>query len=504
MPRLALIGGAYSARWVGANCQRAINYYPEPNSKDASVPVTHYQRPGLLPRVTREGEGTWRCLYRASNGIGYGVCADSVYVIDGNWGLHFLGNVIGGRTNLCSMIDNGIEILVVDGSPFGWIIDLVTNAFRQVSDPTGAFTGADRVDILDTFIVWNKPDTQQWGSTLSGQIEPFDPLFFASKSRYPDTLLTIFVNHYEIILLGTLKGEIWFDAGAPQFPFASLPGSNIEHGVGAIYSVAQSDISVFWLGQDLQGQAFVFRLRNYETRVVSNYAISYAIQSMLDNGISIDDAIGYCYAGNGHLFYVLTFPSGDQTWVFDDSIGDPDLAWHQRAWTDQNGALHRERANCFAFLNGKLAVGDWENGTLYTMENRTYTDTLTVGATPGPISFIRTFPHLLVATGADGQPRLADGKMMEYNSFVLDVQVGFARASQAGALPEITLNYSDDRGVTYTGHILQSNGNVGEYQTQPKWSGIGQARDRVFEIAHSIDGEVALNGAWVEAKVLNI
>jgi hypothetical protein len=399
------------------------------------------------------------------------------------------------------MIDNGDEILVVDGSPFGWIINMTTNAYRQVSDPTGSFTGADRVDILDTFIVWNIPDTNQWGSTLSGQIEPFDPLFFASKSRYPDKIRAILVNHYEIILIGTLKGELWFDAGAPQFPFASLPGSDIEHGTESIYSVAQSDLSVFWLGQDLQGQGLVFRLRNYETRVISNYAISYAIQKVLDDGGSIANAIGYCYQQNGHSFYVLIF--GDQTWAFDDSISDPDLAWHQRAWTDANGNLHRDRSNCFAFINGRLAVGDWENGTIYTLENRVYTDTLVVGGEPGPINFIRTFPHILIATGPDGQPKLADGKMIEYNSFTADIQSGFVAGTSLGPA-ELTLRYSDDRGVTFSGSILQSNGQVGQYTTQPKWSGIGQARDRIFEISHSIPGEVALNGAWVQAKVLNV
>jgi len=31
---------------------------------------------------------------------------------------------------------------------------------------------------------------------------------------------------------------------------------------------------------------------------------------------------------------------------------------------------------------------------------------------------------------------------------------------------------------------------------------MGVARDRVFEISHSIAGPAALNGAWIDAEVL--
>jgi hypothetical protein len=500
--RLALIGGAYFARSVIANCQRAINYFPEPNAKDAPVPMTHYQRPGLKPVALPGIPAPGRCLYRASNGNGYAVIGADVFAVGGNWALTKLGSITQNRSNLCSMIDNGQQILLVDGSINGWTIDLATNAFNLIVDPTGAFTGADRVDTLDTFILWNKPDTRQFGSTLSNQISPFDPLQFASKARYPDFLQTVIVCSYEIILLGTLKGEIFYNIGNPQFPFAALPGTTIEHGISAIYSVASYDTSVFWLGQDLQGEGLVFRLRGYETKVISNYAIANAIAEMKAKGADVSDAVGYCYQQNGHVFYVLSFAAGDQTWVFDDSISEPDLAWHQRAWTDSNGVLHRVRDNCFAFLNGVPTVADWENGTLYQLDANTYTDT--VASVPGPISFIRTFPHSLVATDAQGRPQLSDGHMMQYSSFIADIECGMGPLEADGTPASVTLRWSLDRGRTYQQGVLITTGAPGEYITTPTWMGLGSAgRDWVFELSHSIAGPAALNGAWVDAKVLS-
>lgn len=503
MARLPLLGGAYAARSIIANAQKCINLFPERNPRDAPVPLTHYQRPGLRQLATGLDALPVRGLYRASNGNGYCVIGSKVYSISATWVLTQLGVLTIANSTPVSMIDNGTTLWLVDNSQFGYTIDLATNAFAQIVDPTGTFMGATRVDYIDTFMLWNVLGTKDFGATHSNSIV-FDPLYIAGKTDYPDPLVTLIVNRHEILLLGQLKSEIWYDAGNPLFPFAELPGAYIEHGCVAPFSVAATDISVFWLGMDLQGQGLVFRQRGYETKLVSNHAIAYAIRKMANAG-TIADAVGYCYQQDGHVFYVLIFPSGDQTWVFDDSIGEPTEAWHQRAWTDSDGVLHRDRTNCHAFLNGTNVVGDWQNGTLYALDLDTYTDAVGV-ATPGPISFIRTFPHIGAAVAPNGQPIMADGKRVQFTQFLADLECGDGPLDSTGAPPQIGLRWSDDRGKTFGQTVLQSAGDPtlpGRYLTEPQWRGLGIARDRIFELSYSIAGPAALNGGWVEAKVLN-
>lgn len=497
MERLPLLGGSYSARSIIANAQRCINLYPEMNPKDAPVPLTHYQRPGLRPLAGGPNSAV-RCLYRASNGTGYGIIGSNVYLIDPDWTLNLLGTITPDRKNICSMIDNGFEVMIVDGSQNGWKVDLITNVFSQIVDPSTLFNGADRVDYIDTYTLWNIPGTRAFGSTLSNSLT-FDPLFFASKTDYPDLLQTLIVNRHELLLIGSLKSEIWYDAGNPLFPFAELPGTYVEHGTASKYSVASADIAVYWLGQDLEGQGIVFRHRGYETKRISNHALEYALQQMAAFS-AITDAIGYTYQQGGHVFYVLTFPSGNQTWVFDEAVGDPNVAWHQRAWTDANGNLNRDRTNCAAFMYGTNVVGDWENGTIYALDTNVYTDT--VAGVVCPISFIRTFPHLMSGIGSQGQPMLANGKRVQHSAFVADMECGTTDKDAAGNPPQIWLRYSDDRGKTFSGEILQSAGATGEYLTQPLWRGMGIARDRVYEVGYSFAGPAALNGAYVEGAVL--
>lgn len=495
MARLPLVGGAYQARSIIANCQRCVNLFPEKNQADAPVPLTHYQRPGFRSKIAAPAVAPVRGLYRASNGNGYCVIGQGVYSISTTWALTHLGDLTTAASTPVSFSDNGTTVWLVDGSTSGYQIVLATGAFSTTVDPTGIFTGADKVDYIDTFMLWNVPGTNQFGSTLSNSIT-FDGTYIASKTDFPDPLQSLIVNRHEILLIGQLKTELWYDSGGANFPFAELPGTYFEHGTCAKYSVASQDISTYFLGQDLQGQGIVFRIRGYDCVRVSTHAIETAIQGYVAAGMIISDAIGYTYQQGGHVFYVLTFPTADATWVFDEASE----LWHERGWTDADGNLHRDRSNCAAFINGLNVVGDWQNGTIYQLDQNYYYDQ--VNGIEGAISYIRGFPHVQAGIGPQGQPILADGKRIKFKSFSADMECGTTSKDQNGDSPTVSLRYSDDRGRTYSNAIQQSAGSKGEYLTQPQWRVLGEARDRVFELSWSFAGPAALNSAWIDAEVL--
>jgi hypothetical protein len=405
------------------------------------------------------------------------------------------------------MIDNGVAIIVVDGSQNGWTINMTTNAYGTYDDPSGLFRGATRGDYIDTYLLFNVVGTNinnnEFISTLSGSTT-FDPTYFAFKTAYPDPLMSIIVNNHEILLIGQLKTEVWYNGGLTTFPFLMIQGVYHEHGTCARYSVAAIDVNVYCLGQDLQGNGVVWRFVGYDSLRVSNHAVEYAIRKMAQT-VGIDDAIAYTYQQDGHYFYALHFPKGDQTWVFDHTVGDPHVAWHQEGWTEpRTGKLHRHRGNCCAFINGTNTCGDWENGTLYAMDLDSYTDT--VGGITCSIQWLRTFPHILggeIEFGPYGKrPIPADGRRIQFTAFMLDLEVGLAPMGADGKPPQVALRYSDDRGRTFSSDILQTGGETGQYLTQPTWRGLGIARDRIFEVEYAFQGPGALNGAWVEGTVL--
>lgn len=305
----------------------------------------------------------------------------------------------------------------------------------------------------------------------------FDPLDIAAKNGYPDPLVSVIVMHREIWLIGQLTCEIWYDAGAADFAFQAMPGAFIEHGCVAPYSVAAQDLSVFWLSQDKQGQAIVIEGSSYQAHRVSTHAIENEIRGYAN----IADAIGFCYQEEGHVFYVLAFPSADVTWVYDKAVG----LWHQRAWTDSQGVLHRHRANCAMNAYGTIVCGDWQNGNLYNWDLDTYTD---IGQ---PISRIRSMPHLLESLNR-----------IFYTNLIADMQVGTDDGFEDGYdsvanPPTVGLRFSDDRGVTYGSLLKQSTGTLGQYKTSVQFRRLGMARDRVFELSWSFPAKTALNSVFI-------
>ena len=395
-----------------------------------------------------------------------------MYAISSTWALTLLGT-IAPNTTPCSMADNGTTLVLVDGTTSGYTIDLATNAFAALVDPTGSFVGADRVRYLDTFFIFNHPGTQTFYTSLSNGVT-FDPLYLANKTGYADNLIAIEVMHREIWLIGEKTTEIWFDAGSAAFPFQLVPGAFIQHGCTAKNSVVAQDLAIFWLSKDPQGANIVLMGSNYNVARISTHAIEHQFATYS----TVSDAIGYIYQEEGHMFYVLNFPTADVTWVYDIS----QKLWHERVWLDSNGIEHRHRSNVFAYAYGTYVVGDWQNGNLYALDQNNYTDN---GA---PIKRVRSFPHTL-----------NELKRIIYRKFIADMQTG-AQTDPNATPPVLSLRWSDDRGASWSNYVTQPLGAVGQFLQNIQFRRLGLSRDRVFELSWSSPVMTALNGAFVDVE----
>jgi hypothetical protein len=486
MPRVTLTGGAYQSRSVIASAQRSINLFPEASAQggDAQVPVTHYPTPGLRKMGASDYVGPCRGLYTATNGDLYQVVSGRVFYISSEYVWTEIGQIVDGAGQV-QWADNGEVIVFCDGVR-GYVIDMATRQFGQiVSD---AFYGSDFVICLDTYFVFNKPDTGQFyisqsqmsfANLTQGAINDgftyaaFDPLDIARKAGSSDRIVALATVHAELWLIGEQTSEVWANQGAADFTFQRVPGSFIDHGCAAPASVVTQDVFVFFLSKDRQGQGVVVQGTGYSVKRISTHAIEAVFQAYP----RIDDAIGHCYQQEGHAFYVISFPTANATWAYELSSGQ----WHELAWTDANGALNRHRARGCAFAYGKNLVGDWQNGTLYQLDPNLFTDD------GNPVLRLRTFPHLL-----------KDGNRVFYERFIADIQVGTLAGSTLDNPPQIQLRFSDDRGASFGNPLLQSLGAAGDYRATPTWNRLGMARDRVFEVSWSAPVKTALNGAFVE------
>lgn len=475
--KIPLIIGAYEARSIIADAQKCVNLFMETNPKDSPFPYTHYPTPGTQLLTTSPVVGVVRQAYQASNGNFYVVVANKVYTVSTAYIWTLLGT-IGTSSGFVSMIDNSICCVIVDGSSNGYVIDLATNTFGSISSTN--FFGANRVDYLDTYLIFNRPGTRQFYFTLANATytmfttgTAFDPLDIAAKNGGNDNLVACAVMHREIWMIGQNTSEVWFDAGATDFAFQAMPGAFVEHGCTAVGSIAKYDLGLYWLGQDKAGNSVVFRGAQYNVTRISTHAIEKDISFYSTTA----DALGFVYLQEGHVFYVLTFPTANVTWVFDIL----ESHWHKRAWQDSEGNLNRWRSNCFSPFNNKLVVGDYENGNLYSLDLDYYLDN---GA---PIVRIRSFPHLT-----------EENDRLVHRNLIAAMEVGDEMDTSTGDQPEVSLSWSDNAGRSYGTPVFQTLGNTGEYLTSVQWNRLGLARDRVYELSWSAPMKTSLQGVYLD------
>ncbi len=306
----------------------------------------------------------------------------------------------------------------------------------------------------------------------------FDPLDFASAETNAEPIVAHIVNHNELLLFKESVTEIWRDSGNSDFPYSRDGNAAIEQGCAAKYSLTALDNTVFWIGRDKTGQGIVWRMNGYTPQRVSHDGVEFAIQGYSD----ISDAWAYAYQQEGHTFYVLNFPTGNATWVYDVK----ESAWHERAYlVPSTGQLQRHRATCHMFFGGQHVVGDWENGKLYALDLSIYTDN-------GDAQLaLRSCAHVFDS----------NNKQLRIDWLEVLIEAGIGLQTGQGSDPVIMVRWSRDGGHTWSPLRSMSMGKVGAFRTRARTGRLGKARDWVFEISVTDPVKRVIISATIDGKV---
>lgn len=470
------IGGSSTARSRNFDCQRSINLYPEASSSGQSKGVAMLLgTPGTVLFASLAGGGVRGCMRFTT--------AQSIVVVGGNVysvstaGVGTLIGTIVNRATPVSMASNGLTVMLVTG-PEGYVVtpNIVPalSTVTQIVDP--AFSGADKVDFIDEYFVFNKRGTQEFQITglLANTIDPLD---FASAEGNPDLLLSLIVNQREIWLFGSGSTEIFFDSSNADFPFERIQGAFIEQGIAAPFSCAKFDGTVAWLTANDRGQGMVVKSVGYQPQRISTHAQEFAWAQYA----RIDDAMAYTYQQEGHNFYVISFPTGNATWSYDANT----QLWHERAWRNPvDASLNRHRSNCQMAFANQIIVGDWENGNLYSLSLDAYTDNGAI------LPAIRQAPHFATP----------DNTWSIFDRFWLDLETGVGLAAGQGSNPMVMIAWSDDGGHTFPNEVMVSAGQIGLYRARAIVRRVGKSRDRVWRVTITDPVKRVLIGAGATVR----
>src|SRR3974390_271018 len=496
-----LVGGQDVAPDPQQNAQICINFYPEVDQKNPKEVVALLGTPGLTQLVAAPGGGapgfssTWPkgplpssvtnlpvrgCWVLPGGTTALVVIGATLYLMTivtpanatsfPTSALPAVGTLLTSSGAVSIADDNGVGLgvsgtivglaVLVDGT-YGYTYNYLTNTFAQITDPN--FHAADRVFTIDGWFIFNWSGTQAFFMPTQQYSVTFGS-YYALKDASSDNLGTIGEVKEQLWLVGERTTEIWYDQGGQYFPFARLVGTVLQYGCKATHSIAKfssgGQDGLIWYGRSERGENTIVRTHGFSATKVSDAAFgdevaTYPITS---------DAIGSTYQEDAHLFYVLTFPTADVTWVCDSQSG----MLHKRPSYDPYAQLfHRHRSTCFMNFQGLRIRGDYQNGALYQLTRSAYTDA------GWPILAQRRSPHVW-----DKGQR---GRVAMY-SLQADWYPGVGNASGMGSNPQCTLRISRDAGRTFGQGYNAPMGAIGATRTRTMWRRLGVARDAVFDL----------------------
>lgn len=469
---LPFVGPSNQARSLNADSQRTLNCYVELDNTSARAPIALYGTPGTETRFTLAAAPVRATI--VAGGYSWWVAGNVVYRVSKSYAITTIGHLTtySGQVGIAT---NGSEILIVDGQ-YGWLVSVAGVSMSKITDD--AFPdGVTQATFQDGFFIVAGDGTGKFYINET----PYDGaawngLDFASAEGSPDNTVGLISDHRELWLFGTNSAEVFVNTGNADQPFQRSGNAYIEHGCAAAGSIAKADNTVFWLGGDDKGAGMVWRADGYVPRRISTHAVEKAIAGYA----KISDAIAITYQQEGHIFYVLTFPSAGATWCYDAAT----QLWHERAWRDPNsGMLTRWRANCHVYFNGEHLVGDFASGKVYALRLDVFTDD---GA-----------PILRQRMTTANESLL---KRVFYSTLHLDMETGVGEATGQGAVPQLMLRYSNDGGHTWSNQKVANVGNIGKYNERVSFNRLGSGRNRVWEISMTDPVKFAVLGAVVELE----
>ena len=463
--KILLGSQSYQARSKAANGQRLVNLYAEPNPEGSKYPFSIYNTPGLVEWCDL---GTSKAVQgmQVMGSLLYAFSGNEVFKITDEAAKTSLGSITGTEERV-DLSNNGTQMTAVTSDGDGFVI--TSSAVAAISD--GDFPSASSTSFIDGFTVVTVKDSGQFNLSTIYDSTVWDASYFSTAEETPDNLVRCFSFNSALWLFGKKSYEVYGNTGNSDFPFEQIGGAaNTTRGLGAKFSVSAEDNGLFWLGED----RIVYRADGFMPQRISTFAI----EKLIEEVEIISDAFGLIYNQSGHKFYVLSFPSGNLTVVFDLASG----LWHERT-TLTEGLPYTWRANCHAAFAEKQLIGDVSNGKIYYLDQDIYKD-----------------DGNMVERIAQGPTAWRDDKRVSHDAVFLDIEPGVGLTAGQGSDPQVLMRYSDDGAKTWSNYRSTSMGKIGEYQNRCVWRRNGRARGRIYQFRVTDPVKVSINGAYIESR----
>lgn len=457
---------SYQHEAAQLSSQQMINCFLEREPEGAKSRTAVIRTPGIdtiltLPKSPIRGA-------EVHGGYPYFVAGTSLYKVTGTTYTD-LGTIPG--ASRVQMFSNGDQLgILANDDLYVYETSLAICSDASYGGQSG--NGAIDVTYLDLYGIFVEKDSanifiNNGAAVPFPDLNDFDASDTAAAEARPGNITAIETDHRELFIFKEESAEIWTNTGNVNFPFQPVGSAFMEVGCIARDSLAKADNTIFWLANDMT----VRRADGYTPMRISTHAIENEISKMTTR----DDAIAFSHPHNGHLFYVLTFPTENKTFVYDITTG----LWHQR---ETNG--NEWRGGFYLYAQDTHYVGDLLSGKVGELSQNEYEDFDEV--------------HRVSITS----PSVShEGKQLFFRRLHVDFEMGRGVLTGQGDEPQAMLQWSDDGGRTWSSEYWRDIGKIGEYSARAVWHRLGSSRDRVFRLQFSDPTPFTLISAFADVEL---
>ena len=456
MKIISLFGGATKQKSLVVTSQRRLNTYYENRPDQDKAKVVIYGTPGLQAQFTigsasiplRGMAGTETALYV--------VIYNQFYAVNPVNGLILASGTLNTFSGNVSIAVSPTQVVIVDGNT-GYLFTIATNTFALIS-PWQA-TGAQTVTFVSGFFVAEQPGTQNFWVSNAFDGSTWSALAFAAAAADSDTILAVDQLDGNLVIYMTQGMEFWVNQGLFPEPFVPLTSAANQFGLDAINSRVHCDQSIIAMSESTQGITQCAQILGYNVNIISDADVE-----AIWNSFSVtSDAVALTYQCDKHIFYQVSFPTANRSFLFDCST----RLWSE-AQTGTSVTPVRHWANLSTYTAGYILLSDYATNQCYIMSDSQYTDN---GQT-----IIREVVTRHI---------LSQFNRVRISLLYIDMETGVGLQTGQGSNPMIMLSSSKDNGRTWSAERWVSLGAVGTYLTRVIWRRFGSARDYVFKIRMS-------------------
>ena len=435
--------------------QQLVNMYLEE--------VPNYSMDTAMVAIGTPGTSLWldlsgNCVRGAIvyDNVAYVVVDSTLYQVNPDKSHSSVGTLdtSSGRVTIVAILG---QLEIADGY-HTYNYNIGSNTFAQVT--TGSLpANVTQIAAMDGYFIFLTPNSQQvWISDNNDGTSITATHFFNSNSSY-DLVVNAQVCNGLLYFFNQYTTSIWSDTGQITIAFSPVQGGVHNIGCAAQYTPMTILDSVYFLAQDARGILGIAMLSGMNMTVLQNRAFA----ERVNNFDNYTDAYSWTDTINGHTIYNITFPTAHtyrgETWSYDTTT----QVFFQRTTYNLSAAFYpdydRHIANCSFQLGGITIVGDFQSGKLFHLDPNTYTDN------GNPIERIIVSPNFVL-----------NNSFFRIYKLDVDLEKGIGLATGQGSDPIINLQFSRDKGNTWSNLLARHATPMGDYRSRVRWCALGGGR----------------------------